>query len=470
MTRRLIMALVGTAAAALVVAGVGTLLLARAGARDDNRRQLEEQAAGLADFGRQTRAPVNRFNQLRRGLELDGLEFLVARPNGSFTGDLPDGVRREDLDLDRLRDGAVMSGERDGRVWAAAGISLPQRTPLVVLTRRVDPFLGSAARWFAIAAGLTLVLAALAAVRIARRLTRRLREAEAVTRRVAAGDLSVRVAVPRRRDEVAELGASVNSMAAALERAQGAERSFLLSVSHDLRTPLTAIRGWAEALADGTAADPVHTGQVLELQAGRLERLVTDLLELARLRAGRFSLHPEPVAVEDVVGEAVRAAQPVATHAGVRLTLSTASITGESSTPAMVLADPARVAQVLADLLDNALRHATTLVAVAVDADGAVARVIVDDDGPGIAAEDRASVFERFWTSVGRNDGGGGGGGEGLGLAIVAELCQAMDGRVGLHESPQGGARFVVELPRTPASADPALATADEGAGGGTGP
>ena len=438
MTRRLLLAIVGTAAAVLVVAGLGTLLLVRAGARDEARSDLEEQAAGLAEFGAARQRPAAAFNRMRRGLELEGLEFLVVQRDGTLTGELPTGVERADLDLRRLRQGEVLSGDEGGLVWAAAGVALDVRTPVVVITRRADPFLVPAARWFAVAAGVTLVLAALVARSLARRLTRRLRATEAATRLLAAGDLTARVDVPAGGDEVASLGASVNRLAAALERSAGQERSFLLSVSHDLRTPLTAIRGWAEALADGTAPDPARAGRIVGAEAARLDRLVSDLLELARLRARRFSLRREEVDLHEVAAEVVAGAQPTATAAGVTV----APVAPPGDPPAVVTADPARLGQALADLLENAVRHARSRVDVGVTSDGDVAGVVLDDDGPGIPAEDRTLVFERFWTSARGN------GGTGVGLAIVAELCEAMGGEVLVQDSPLGGARFVVRLPR----------------------
>jgi two-component system sensor histidine kinase BaeS len=437
-TRRLLLALVGTATAVLVVAGLGTLLLVRTGARDEARSDLEDQAAALAEFGAGRQRPAATFNTLRRRLELEGLEFLVFAQDGTLAGELPEGVERDDLDLRRLRQGEVLSGEDGGLVWAAAGVAAEVRTPVVVLTRPGDPFLVPATRWFAVASGVTLVLAALVGRSLARRLTRRLRATEAATRRLAAGDLTARVEGPTGDDEVASLGESVNRLGAALERSAGQERSFLLSVSHDLRTPLTAIRGWAEALADGTAPDPAHAGRIVAAEAARLDRLVSDLLELARLRARHFSLRREEVDLHRVAAEVVAGAQPTASAAGVVVE----PVTPPDGPPVVVAADPARVGQALADLLENAVRHARSRVAVGVAADGATAGVVLDDDGPGIPPEDRALVFERFWTSARGN------GGTGVGLAIVAELCTAMGGEVLVEDSPLGGARFVVRLPR----------------------
>lgn len=193
---------------------------------------------------------------------------------------------------------------------------------MVVLTRRVDEVVAPALRWFVIAAVGTLLVAVVVAVRMASRLTAPLRATEAATRRMAGGDLAARVPAVGQRDEVADVAAAVNAMAAALERARGAERAFLLSVSHDLATPLTAIRGWSEALADGAVEDPRAAGQVLEAAARRLERLVTDLIELARLQTRRFPLRVEPIPVVEVAGEVVTAAGPGAQAQGVDLALS----------------------------------------------------------------------------------------------------------------------------------------------------
>ncbi len=126
---------------------------------------------------------------------------------------------------------------------------------MLVLTQSSSLDLGPTVRWFLLASAATVLLGALVASRLSGRLTQPLREADQATQRVAAGDLSARVPVPSGDDELADLARSINSMAATLERSKGLEQQFLLSVSHDLRTPLTSIRGYAEAIADGTAPD-----------------------------------------------------------------------------------------------------------------------------------------------------------------------------------------------------------------------
>nr|MBA3302399.1 HAMP domain-containing histidine kinase [Acidimicrobiia bacterium] len=196
----------------------------------------------------------------------------------------------------------------------------------------------------------------------------------------------------------------------------------------------------AEALADGAVEDAAGAGRVLENQARRLERLVADLLDLAHLRAGRFSLERAPVDLTAVALDVGGAARPAAVAAGVEV----GHPASPDGAPVVALADGGRVAQVLADLLDNAIRHAASTVSLTVEDGRGACRLVIDDDGPGIPAEERDLVFERFWSGGGRNDRTAT---SGLGLTIAAELCSAMGGRATVADSPLGGARFVIELP-----------------------
>jgi two-component system sensor histidine kinase BaeS len=311
----------------------------------------------------------------------------------------------------------------------------------VVLSDRVGLALGGSVLWFLLASAAVLAIAVVVAARLAANLTGPLARAQEASHRLAAGDLSARVPEPplSARDEVADLSRSINAMAAALERSRRLDQQFLLSVSHDLRTPLTSIRGYAEALADGTTGDAARAGTVILSESRRLDRLVRDLLELGRLDAGAFSLEPAPVELDELVSACVEGFGPEAEAAGVTVELV--------AEPVVVTGDADRLAQVVANLLDNALRYARTAVAVSVWADPAHGRamVSVDDDGPGIAAEDRPHVFERLYVSrqspVRREVGSG------LGLAIVRELVVAMGGTVGVDATAGGGARLWFSLP-----------------------
>jgi two-component system sensor histidine kinase BaeS len=321
---------------------------------------------------------------------------------------------------------------------------------------------GPAARWFLLASVVTVLLGSLVAAWLARTLTGPLAEAEATAHRIAQGDLSARIDLPHHGDdELSRLVGSINAMAASLESAQGLERDFLLSVSHDLRTPLTSISGWGEALADGTAPDPAKAGSTILSEAGRLDRLVRDLLDLARLRARSFKLTLGPVDLRDVAAGAAE---------GLRPDLEDAELQVQVDVPdaaIVVHGDADRLAQIAANLIENAGRHATRRIRVAVEVEvgaagpsGATAVLAVEDDGQGIPPGERPRIFERMYA--GARPAARVGGGTGLGLTIVRELAQAMGGDavavdpydtaaagVGGRDAGDGaiGARFELRLP-----------------------
>ena len=256
-------------------------------------------------------------------------------------------------------------------------------TLVVVLSRNVGAGQVALGPWFLVAMLATLAVAVAVAVNLGRRLTRPLRAAQDATRRIAAGDLSVRVPEEQADGtELAGLARSINVMAASLERSRGMERQFLLSVSHDLRTPLTSIRGFAEALTEGRAPDPARAGTIISTEAARLERLVGDLLELANFDARRFSLDIRSTDVAEVVADTAEGFRPAADRAGVVLDVREAP-SADGSVPA-VAADPDRLAQVVANLVENALKFAESHISVAVtrDPDGDGVAIAVEDDGP----------------------------------------------------------------------------------------
>jgi len=350
---------------------------------------------------------------------------------------IPAGLTEADLDLSQLRSGRVVTGTRDDLVFAAAPADRDDNLLAVVLTRRVGTPPGVVGPWYFAMVLLTLLGAAAVAANLGRRLTRPLRDAQIATGKIASGDLAARV--PERAadgEELAGLARSINAMAEGLERSRRLERQFLLSVSHDLRTPLTSIRGFAEAISDGKAPDIPQAAGIIGAEARRLERLVGDLLELAKLDARRFSLDVRSTDVAEVVADTAEGFRPAADSAGVALTVAPA----EGLTAA---ADPDRLAQVLANLIENALKFASGSITVGSGRSGLGVAVWVEDDGPGIPADDLAHVFEPFWhsqRSPAREVG------TGLGLAIVAELVAAMGGTVRAEPLDAGGTRVVVGL------------------------
>ena len=255
---------------------------------------------------------------------------------------------------------------------------------------------------------------------------------------IGADELSHRVAESGTGDEIERLAATMNDMLDRLERAQRAQRQFVSDASHELRSPLASIRQLAEVAR--AHPDTVTTPELIEsvlAEGARLQDLVESLLLLARLdeRAETLARHPvdlDDLALSEVVR--VRAAGEVA-------------VSGASIGAGRTTGDARMLARALRNLVDNAIRHASTAVSIGVEESGAVVRVMVDDDGAGVPERERSRVFERFvrLDEARSRDAGG----SGLGLAIVAEIARAHGGSVSTSASPLGGARFVVELPRS---------------------
>jgi two-component system sensor histidine kinase BaeS len=235
--------------------------------------------------------------------------------------------------------------------------------------------------------------------------------------------------------EIAALAQAFNEMADELHTSRESERAFLLSVSHELKTPLTAIRGYAEGLAEGVFA-PEDAARTIGVEARRLERLVYDILDLARMRRASFSVRREAVDLTQVAREAVARHATTARTFGVAL-----SVVGD--TEAWVEADLDRVLQVASNLVENALRETPEGGSVTVEA--APGHLLVSDTGPGLTSDDLERAFERFYLydKHGKERPVG----SGLGLAIVKQLTTAMGGDVTVESAPGTGARFVVALP-----------------------
>ncbi len=436
MTRRLTLTMVAVVTGALLVATVATLLVTRLEARTQARSELGDQAERLA---RRIETLPGGLAAVRVALRLeDGAVVCLGTTCGArAAAAIPAGLTEADLEVERLSTGRLVTGTRGDLVFAAAPTDRGNNVTAVVLTRRVGASPGVVGPWFLVLILLTVVGAAAVAANLGRRLTRPLREAQVATGRIAAGDLAARV--PENRadgEELAGLARSINAMAEGLERSRRLERQFLLSVSHDLRTPLTSIRGFAEALSEGKAPDPAHAAGIIGAEARRLERLVGDLLELAKLDARRFSLDVRGTDVAEVVADTAEGFRPAADAAGVILTVS-------HQPGITAAADPDRLAQVLANLIENALKFAGGAISVGSGRSDGRVEVWVQDDGPGIPADDLPHVFEPFWHSArspARQVG------TGLGLAIVAELVVAMGGSVRADPLPTGGTRMVVTL------------------------
>ncbi|MGG5260659.1 DUF4153 domain-containing protein [Phycicoccus avicenniae] len=272
---------------------------------------------------------------------------------------------------------------------------------------------------------------------LARGMTSPLRAMTDAARRMAVGDYGQRVSATSS-DEVGQLARTFNAMAAELAGADLERRRLIATVSHELRTPLTAQRALLENLADGVVEPDPETLRAALAQAERLSALVGDLLDLSRIDAGVAPLALGPVRVADLLERAVAEAGVSGRPVRVRQVVEPRDLE--------VSADPARLAQLVANLADNAVRHSPPYGEVRLSArlDGPAHWVLeVRDEGPGIAAEDAGRVFERFGT------GADSAGGTGLGLAIVRWVCELHGGRVEVVPG-DGGACFRVTLPVSP--------------------
>jgi len=290
-----------------------------------------------------------------------------------------------------------------------------------------------------IAAAAGGLLAAVAAFLLARRISRPVDRIAAAARTLTRGTHPEPVPVEGA-TEIATLAVAFNDLAAQLRRAQEAERNFLLSVSHELKTPLTAIRGYAEAVEDG-AIEPREAAATVASEARRLERLVHDLLDLARMHRTDFSVHNSEIDLAEVAEDAVRRYQQQAESFGVAL-----QCVGQAPAPAVGDAD--LVLQVASNLVENALRLTPPGGEVRVVSAPGLLRV--EDTGPGLAETDTEHAFERFYLyeRYGRERPVG----TGLGLAIVKELTLAMGGSVDVESRPGRLTVFTVRL-RVPVGA-----------------
>ncbi|MFE6984652.1 sensor histidine kinase [Streptomyces griseus] len=311
------------------------------------------------------------------------------------------------------------------------------------------------------AAALVLALTVGASVFAGTRLVRPLHALTGAAQRMRDGEQPASVPVSGD-DEVGRLAAAFNDMSAHRARLEEQRKAMVSDVAHELRTPLSNIRGWLEAAQDGLAdPDPAFVSSLLE-EAVQLQHIIDDLQDLAAADAGVLRLHPEPVGVRELLSQVAAAHQARAENAGVALTVAVAATGPE---PAL-RADPVRLRQAVGNLVSNAVRHTpeggrVTLSAYASDASDAYAggdegddggkacdgTVVIEvrDTGSGIPAEDLPHVFDRFWRaekSRSRRTGG-----SGLGLAIVRKLVEAHGGTVKATSTEGEGSTFALRLP-----------------------
>jgi signal transduction histidine kinase len=428
--------------------------------RSQSVRELRREASGLAalyaesalrssDEGAKAPEFAAKKLELATGDELyyvgltpfPGQEFGLTRLPRSALGD---------AQLDRDEQVIVSftpPGESRRLVAAAQPVQLVRGTEPFGWLVVAKPETELREQWLTLLGRLALALAvgvALAGVLFlwfSRRLTEPVRALTRATEDVAAGRYDVEIPEARGADEISVLSQRFRRMVAQLAEAEQLKRSFLMSVSHELRTPLTAIRGHVEAIREGIVTEPEQVRASLDIVAAetdRLERLVGDVLDLAKLQAHRFTVRHEEVDLERVLDQAYGAFAEEARRREIDYRVS-----GRDSAP-VIVSDGDRVLQVITNLLSNAFRWTPDggrIELKLVESNGVVA-VDVLDSGPGVPPSQRARIFEAFVS----DDADG----TGLGLPIARELAVALGGGIELGPDTRMGSRFRLVLPVVP--------------------
>jgi two-component system, OmpR family, sensor kinase len=464
-------ALVTTAVAivAVLVAGVVSLSLVRNAGDADARKTLsalaDAAAEGTAGSGRLGDGPVLGRQRTRNQLNALKIDFTFLTRTGTTTGGPADGLASRALTPPERQ--AVVAGQSLSLTRDVGGVrTLVEARPAaiggVVLAQSLSDasFARGAVQRIALSLLIGLAVAVLAGVLLARLLARPLKRAAQTAHRIAAGERGVRVP-PEGPAEVAEVADSLNALSAALATSEGRQREFLLSVSHELRTPLTAITGFAESLADGvtTGPDVRPVATTVLSEAHRLERLVSDLLDLARLGAQDFRIDLQPVDLTALMAAAGAVWRSRCEAVGV------SGLTDLPQHPVLCVTDPTRVRQIVDGLAENALRVTPAGRPVLLGLYETPGRAVlqVRDGGPGLAPEDLPVAFER--SVLYQRYRGVRQVGTGVGLALVHGLTVRLGGSADAGRAPEGGACFTIRLPVAP----PAVAsTVPLPAGGGS--
>jgi signal transduction histidine kinase len=425
--------------------------------RSQSVRELKREAAGLADLyaaaslrssDEGARAPEFAAENLELAtgdelyyvglspfLEQFGLTQLRQEALGGVDLDPDDVVTFE---FDRPEDGRRL-------IAAAQPVRLVQGTDPFGWLVVAKPTTELREQWLTLLERLALALAvgiALGGVLfwwLLRRLARPVQALTLATQDVAAGRYDVEIPEVGGTDEISQLSDRFRRMVAALAEAEQLKRSFLMSVSHELRTPLTAIRGHVEALREGIVSEPDQVQGSLDIVAAetdRLERLVGDVLDLAKLQAHRFTVRQEEVDLGRVLDHAYGAFAEEARRRDIDYRFAPAE-----SPPPVIVSDGDRVLQVISNLLSNAFRWTPDggRIELGLAAANGVVRVDVVDSGPGVPPEEGERIFEAFIS----HDVNG----TGLGLPIAKELAIALGGQIELFSDTGGGSRFRLVLP-----------------------
>ena len=387
--------------------------------------------------------------ELKRQDKLFGVRLLVVSSEPKVIADSRAGISpaletRRILRFIRLNQTVTDSQDKpwlftfhalDNGNYLVTALPRPAATLLSVLTDELLPP-------FLIGGGLALVLALFLAFWMARWVADPLQRVVSATREFGGGQANM---LPLQGpSEIRELVGAFNGMTARVQAGQKSQRDFVANVSHELKTPLTSIQGFSQAILDGTADTPEaqkQSAQVIYDEASRMYRMVLGLLDLARLDAGIADLKREPVDLTVLLNSLGERFRMQSQRNGITL-----QVQAESLPP--ITGDDDRLAQVFINLLDNALKFTPSggLVRVSATSLGDSVEIVVSDTGTGIAAEALPHIFERFYQAD-ASRAGGKHHGAGLGLAIVDEILRAHAGKISVRSAPGRGTEFTIQLP-----------------------
>jgi len=436
----------------LLIVGVGLVLILLNSRLLD--RQLLARMEGVAELtaqrgGRavQLIAP-ERLNQILGRIGVREARLLVIGPGQEILADSRPELVPPSADVLELppAGGPAVSGSFGSLLKRSLYVSQPlgdDRALLIVAPRptALAALAEETLLPIVLRGGLVALVASIAlAWLISRWVAAPLRKTAAAARSVAAGDLNQRLE-PSGPEEAHSLAVSFNEMVQQVRASQQAMRDFVANVSHELKTPLTSIQGYSQAMLDGTAADPQHAAGVIHDEAQRLGRLVEELLDLAKLDTGQAALDRGPVDLPAILAAIVERLMLKARERGVLLENHANSLPG-------LIGDGDRLAQVFTNLIDNAVNHTPQggVVKLASQLEPGWITVHVEDSGPGIPPNELSRIFERFYQ-LDKARSGSGPRGVGLGLAISREIVQAHGGTINATSAVGQGSRFSVRLP-----------------------
>ena len=383
-------------------------------------------------------------------------QMIISDSAGTFTRGDSTHINEESFTIrtPRLISGQTVFGQiddKDGSHWlfaVVASVRQGQEANAIVLVDRpeeqtwqnvLDRFRRELALPLAQSALVGLVVAAGLAAVISRTLTRSLGQLVQVAKSVAAGHYDQRV--PEEGPaEIKSLAEAFNRMSSEVQSTQQSQKDFMANVGHDLKTPLTSIQGFSQAIMDGAAKDPASAAKIIHEEAGRLNRMVTELTDLARLQAGRLSMRSTSIDMSKLAKAVGDRLSILARDKGLTLHV-------EADKVPEVAGDGDRLAQVLTNLVSNAIKYTPSggEVWLRTQVNNGGIEVMVRDTGLGIKADDLPRIFERFYQ-VDKTRGPRRG--TGLGLAITQEIVQAHGGRITVTSAGEGhGSIFTVWLP-----------------------